>query len=258
MLQAALGNIQVNYDNVKLVAQDGTTTGTAPPTAVTLDATNLSATNATLNASVNPNGSDTIIIYEYGLTTAYGSNTPVVDIGSGTTNVTPLATPISGLTPCTTYHFRIDADNMNGPAFGNDATFKTDCPPSATTLPASNIGAASATLNGSVNPNGPQTQFFYEYGTTTAYGQTTSVRDVGSGRNAIQPLSVAVANLAPNTTYHFQVVAVNPLGTTRGGDQSFTTGSGSGTDAADRDDRPTGEHRDAERRDLGHGQPARR
>ena len=46
-------------------------------------------------------------------------------------------------------------------------------PPVATTNLATNITASSAALNGSVNPSGSTTTVYFQYGTTTSYGQTT-------------------------------------------------------------------------------------
>ena len=95
--------------------------------------------------------------------------------------------------------------------------------PTATTSPASAVGLTSATLNGSVNPNSDSTTYRFEYGTTTAYGTQTPVAPVGSdaGDHAV---AHAIAGLAPNTTYHYRVVATNAFGfVTRGADVAFTT-----------------------------------
>jgi hypothetical protein len=94
--------------------------------------------------------------------------------------------------------------------------------PSATTHPASNVGLTTATLNGSVNPNGGDTHYSFEYGTTPSYGSTTPSVDVGSGTNPVAA-SANIAGLAPSTTYHFQLVATSSSGTTNGGDLTFTT-----------------------------------
>ncbi|MCG6881663.1 MAG: carboxypeptidase-like regulatory domain-containing protein [Deltaproteobacteria bacterium] len=84
--------------------------------------------------------------------------------------------------------------------------------------------SSTATLNGSVNPNGSDTIYYFQYGTTTSYGYTTSAGSAGSG---ISPVSVSsnVANLSPQTTYHCRIVATNDAGTTYGQDKVFTTTS---------------------------------
>ena len=86
-------------------------------------------------------------------------------------------------------------------------------------------------------PNGLDTSYWWEYGTTTAYGQRTATADIGSGQAPV-PLSADLGGLSAATTYHYRLVAQNSLGTSFGYDYSLTTaaqpvttgsGSGSGT-----------------------------
>jgi hypothetical protein len=95
-------------------------------------------------------------------------------------------------------------------------------PPSATTSGALNVSAATATLNGNVDPNGLASTAYFEYGTTTAYGQSTAAQTVGASEES-GPLAADIGGLAPKTTYHFRVVAESSAGVTRGNDQTFTT-----------------------------------
>ncbi|MBA7596698.1 hypothetical protein ES703_03682 [subsurface metagenome] len=99
---------------------------TAPPTAITGTPTDVSSVSATLNGTVNPNGSSTTYYFEYGITTNYGSQTPDPpgSVGSGTSNVS-VSAPVLELTPNTTYHFRLVASNIGGVDEGNDTTFTT-------------------------------------------------------------------------------------------------------------------------------------
>ena len=53
--------------------------------------------------------------------------------------------------------------------------------PSAITGTVSAVGGTSATLNGTVNPGGAATDWWFEYGTTTAYGSKTATTAAGSG-----------------------------------------------------------------------------
>ena len=73
----------------------------------------------------------------------------------------------------------------------------------------------TATLNGRVDPNDAETTYFFRYGTTSLYGTNTPALSAGSGANAVA-VSVPVAGLAPATTYHYQLVAQNRFGITRG------------------------------------------
>jgi uncharacterized protein (TIGR02145 family) len=97
------------------------------PVVKTLEVTNLTDTTATLNGTVNAFGLSTTVIFEYDTTTSYGnsvtaSQSPVtVD---GNTNV---SAEISGLTPCSKYHFRIKAENSLWTDFyGSEKIFNSD------------------------------------------------------------------------------------------------------------------------------------
>ncbi len=94
--------------------------------------------------------------------------------------------------------------------------------PGATTLGASKVTITTATLTGQVNPHGSPTTFYFQYGTTTAYGSRTPNVGVGAG-TATGGVTAPIAGLGPNTKYHYRVVAHNPLGTTAGTDRTFTT-----------------------------------
>jgi beta-lactamase superfamily II metal-dependent hydrolase len=95
-----------------------------PPTVVTGLATSIGVSDATLNSTVNPNGSTTTATWQYGLTTGYGNTTPVQAIGSGS-NVVTIARAITGLACGTRYHFRATATNTGGTTNGLDGTFTT-------------------------------------------------------------------------------------------------------------------------------------
>lgn len=103
-----------------------------------------------------------------------------------------------------------------------DIGWPTSSPPLAITGASGSIEANSATLNGTVRPNGAPTRYFFEYGTTTAYGSVTPTANAGSGSVDI-PVSAAIGGLEPNTTYHFRIVATNSLGTSIGEDTVFVT-----------------------------------
>ena len=76
-----------------------------------------------------PNGVATGVHFEYGPTTAYGSTTPPTRVGAGT-SIVPVTTPVTGLSPGTTYHARVVATNSAGTTNGEDVTFTTDAVPS--------------------------------------------------------------------------------------------------------------------------------
>jgi hypothetical protein len=191
------------------------------PTVTTGTPTGIGTTSATLVGFVNPNGVDTKYFFEYGTTTSYGSYTATEDAGSGT-GVVQENVPISGLAPGTTYYFRIVASSATGESFGGPVAFTTvPLPPTATTGGAT-VQFRRATLNGTVNPNGASTQYYYQYGLTSSYGYVTSEGNAGSGSSPVSAPAVATG-LEPSTTYHCRIVAINSGGTSYGGDEIFTT-----------------------------------
>jgi hypothetical protein len=95
-------------------------------------------------------------------------------------------------------------------------------PPTVTTGAAMNIERTTATLTGTVDPNGSETTYRFEYGTTTAYGLQTADRDAGEGDGNVA-VEVPVQNLSPGTTYHYRLIATNANGTTNGADRTFRT-----------------------------------
>jgi phosphodiesterase/alkaline phosphatase D-like protein len=196
---------------------------TLGPSATTGGASGVSATSATVTGTVNPQGQDTHYHFEYGTTTAYGAKTPPADAGSGLTNVS-VSAAISGLSPHTTYHYRLVATNVLGmTANGGDKTFTTNiATPVVTTGGATSVATTSVTLTGSVNPEGQSTTYHFEYGQTTAYGNQTPDASAGSGTATVNA-SASIGGLSPNTTYHYRLFASNAIGPKAGADKTFTT-----------------------------------
>ena len=197
-------------------------------TARTEKASSVTPSKATLNGAVNPHGGyATTYQFEYGPTTAYGTKVPLSpkSVGSGIKDV-KVSESIESLKAGTTYHFRVVATGSLGSVYGEDLTFTTPAPPTASTGSATNVSAGGATLNGTVNPKGLATTYQFEYGTTTAYEAKVpaSPKTVGSGGEDVA-VSEPVAGLKPSTTYHYRVVATNAEGIVKGEDKTFATKS---------------------------------
>jgi hypothetical protein len=94
--------------------------------------------------------------------------------------------------------------------------------PLATTGGAAQVTIASATLTGTVNPHGLTTTYYFQYGTTTAYGSRTASSAAGKG-GAPVAAAAQISGLGSNTKYHYRVIAHNSDGTTAGHDRTFTT-----------------------------------
>ncbi len=92
------------------------------------------------------------------------------------------------------------------------------------------VTSSSAQLQGGVYPNGSPTTYWWEYGTTTAYGQATSQFPTGNG-TAPASVTGALTGLQPSTTYHYRLVAQNGVGTgpMYGYDFTFTTAAAPST-----------------------------
>lgn len=114
--------------------------------------------------------------------------------------------------------------NFPDPEFEvKEVTFKA---PTVSTKAASSITQTGATLNGEITPNGLTTEYHFEYGLKKEeYGTKVPVPDasITSGPWTVKPVSQALSQLVPGTTYHFRLVAKNKEGTSYGSDQTFTT-----------------------------------
>jgi hypothetical protein len=106
-----------------------------------------------------------------------------------------------------------------GPAYAlASSVLAVVAPPAAATEMADGVKPSSATLNALVNPNGPATKAYFEFGATTNYGLRTPMAVIGSGWSPV-PLAHSITGLVSASEYHFRVVAVSSLGTTFGRDQ---------------------------------------
>lgn len=82
--------------------------------------------------------------------------------------------------------------------------------------------SSSATVSGSVNPLGASVNVHFDFGTTTAYGQSTAAQKTGPD-NTVDQFSAQLSGLPAGTTIHYRAVAVSDFGTFDGADQTFRT-----------------------------------
>jgi phosphodiesterase/alkaline phosphatase D-like protein len=203
------------------------TTGTAPapsapPAVSTQSATQLAQSSMTLNGLVDPKGKPTAYYFEYGTTTKYGYETASADAGAGNNDVKATA-QLTGLAANTTYHFRLVAVSAGGTALGADRTATTPPPPPAVvTSGASKVDMSSALVTAQVNPEGEATTYYFQFGTTTAYGVQTPPASLGSGTSNIA-VQGDLEGLIPNTGYHYRIVAQSKGGTSFGADRVVKT-----------------------------------
>jgi hypothetical protein len=155
-------------------------------------------------------------VVEYGSTSTYGSSASTAGYAISH------SVGLGGLAPSSTYHYQVLSADLvgNGPTASTDGTFSTQAPaaPVIITGPAAgSVTGTGATITWATDEPSSST---VEYGTTAAYGFTTS----SSGHATAH--SVPLAGLTPSTTYHYRVLSTDTCGNgpTASGDATFGTG----------------------------------
>lgn len=201
------------------------------PTATTGTVDSISYQGATLHGSINPYGQAVSYRFAYG--TDPGNLGFSAAVSPGPTGIldTPVSDTISsGLSPSTTYYYRLDVLSGGAVYSGAVRSFVTNARPAVVQTPvagtggATGIGISGAVLNGTVNPGGPAgVQYRFAYGLSPgALDQGTAVVPGGSGTVA-QPVSVFAGGLIPHTTYFFRLEIVLAGHIYSGSVQSFVT-----------------------------------
>ncbi|MGH9045429.1 MAG: cell wall-binding repeat-containing protein, partial [Acidimicrobiales bacterium] len=177
---------------------------------VTESASSITTSSATLNGAVTPSAGSNSCFYYYSDT----SSNPVGGSVSGTTVVpqgaaqVPVPISVSSLTAGVTYYFELDCSGT----LGGVLTFFTSSSGVVTTTAATGITSTSATLNGTVNPNGQTVTCDYVYGTSsTLAGGTATASFTASGTTGVSEPD-QLAGLSPGTTYYFQLQCGNGSG----------------------------------------------
>jgi DNA-binding beta-propeller fold protein YncE len=191
-------------------------------------ASSVSQFAARLNATVEPGEVPTTYHFVYGTTTGYGSIAPVPDTGLPVARgEDAVSERVAGLRAGTTYHFAVVATSSAGTFIGPDETFTTPgIPvPGVSTGGVSGVSTGAAVLSGSIDPQGWDTTYYFQYGTTVSYGANWPTVPINMGAlNGAQSVTIELQNLQPDTTYHYRLVASNGGGTSLGPDMTFTTG----------------------------------
>ncbi len=207
---------------------------TEPPEAPeTLPATAIGATTATLHGVLSPKGEGEAGTYEF----LYKESASECEGASATTRAAALGTTQSvsaeatKLAPGATYTFcLLDRNSAGETTVGPPVAFKTEAaPPAVVNEYVTQDTATSATLNAEIDPDGAETSYHFQYGTTVAYGQSTPETALLAADSSEHRAAAALQNLQPGTVYHYRVVASNQrsaTGGTDGPDEIFTTEAG--------------------------------
>ena len=198
--------------------------GALVPDVVTGKASKVTRTTAMLSGAIDGDGQPAKYHFQWGTSEdELVASTPVTGAAVGEEKV---SAAIAGLHPDTAYFFRIVGENENG---SNDGVIREFETPTAvegvSTGAVLNLQPESATLTGSLKPNGLDAHYFFEWGTTTGYGNTSPAPpgvDAGSEKAPVTA-EAALSGLTPNTAYHYRLVTENELGTTLGEDKKFST-----------------------------------
>ncbi len=186
-------------------------------------------TTATVKGKVNLEGlplSD--CRFEYGVTPLYGASKPCVP-AAGSIPVDSsdhaVSADLTGLASQGTYHYRLVVSNAAGTFAGDDRSLTALGPPLVTEEEGAPVGTDSATLLARVDPRGSATEYHFDWGTDSSYGNRfPAAGNVALGSTEMaQGVSTELSGLAAATSFHFRVVAVNDSGETRGADQVFST-----------------------------------
>jgi hypothetical protein len=140
----------------------------APPSVTTGPAGSVTTGAASLGGSVNPNQRASSYHFEYGVTDSYGSSTATKNLAAGNAPV-GVSADLGGLTPSTTYHYRVVASNADGSSTGADQTFTTGAAGGGSgddSTPPAPTGSSDPT---GTDPTGPSTS------TTTTTATTDRV-----------------------------------------------------------------------------------
>ena len=210
--------------------QDRTFTTSGPPRIAYEPSTGIGQEEATIHAKVDPDQIATTYRFQYGQSTAYGSEVPIggQSIGSGSSPVAVFAS-LASLKVGTTYHYRVLAENEAGITIGEDQTFATvpSAPVDATFV--TGVSSSEATLHTQINPLGNDTSYNFQYGTQSCQANPSactenpsSPEDIGAGKEDVQR-EAKLTGLTPATTYHYRVLDSNSLGGTEGPERTFTT-----------------------------------
>jgi hypothetical protein len=219
--------VAVDHASGKVYAAAGGTVdifgpGVVVASATTEAASGVTGTEATLNGTVEPSGTEvTACAFEYGTEAGALNQSKPCSPAPPYTGSAPVAATaqLTGLQPGTAYRYRIVANG--GSADGQESAFTTRGPIISNEF-ANEIGSNRALAHAKIDPGGEATTYRVEYGTTTAYGSSTPTVELEAGES---PVAVAVhlPGLQPLTTYHFRFVAENPTATALAHDSTFTT-----------------------------------
>ncbi|MGA9284158.1 MAG: S53 family peptidase [Solirubrobacteraceae bacterium] len=217
--------IAKNTVGASLGSQTSFTTKAIPPRVVSVLAS-AGSSEATIEGHVLPGAQHAKCELEYGTTETYGIHVPCKeDVGgsNATANV-----HVTGLEPGAEYDYRLLIENSSGQsALGEGkGTFTTQIrAPLLSAENVSEVSSSSALLSGAVAPEGARTRYWFEYGETEAFGQTTLGGEVPAGMGVVTVVPEGISGLKSDTLYHYRLRAENKWDEVSDEPRTFTTAS---------------------------------
>jgi hypothetical protein len=183
-----------------------------PPLVYTGLVPEVSESTATLRGGVNPRGMETSSYFQYGTGASYGAQTPAVAAGAGTQEI-KVSQAVGGLSPNTTYHYRLVASSSAGVAIGQDRVFTTKKTPLKIVITAATPNpdpfGGPLTVTGSVSGSDAANLWVVVQGNPFPY-RLKGFANMGAPRPTDEAgnFSIPLSGLAQNT--QLRVAAVNP------------------------------------------------
>jgi hypothetical protein len=192
-----------------------------------------------LNGTVDANGAGKASCqFEWGTTPALGKSVPCQHEVEGE-GATPVEVMLAGLERDTTYYYRLQASNANGTNLSGESQIQSFTTPGVVIRRESvaDVSADAATFAATIDPDKQATSYYFQYGPSSAYGQTSPAAPgeaIGSGASNVEVPQLHIQGLSPDTAYYYRVVAVSEakLGeveTVYGEGDMFTTQAAGGS-----------------------------
>ena len=220
------------YGNTKTFVTDDDGGSDDRPDVETLSAKNVDEDSAELRCEVEINDDEAEIWFEYGEDSDMDDDTSKRTIDDDDDEY---ERTVTGLDEDEKYYFRCVAENDEGRTYGDTRTFTTDDDdddgdrPDVETLSATDIDEDSARLRCEVEPNGSDTDVWFEYGETTSMNDDTYKQYV-DGDDRSERVDKIISGLDSHTIYYYRCVADNDEGKKYGSMKSFNTDDGGYTD----------------------------